>query len=483
MALGVGTLLDGRYELEGPLGRGGMASVYRARDRRLGRPVVVKVLDEGRRDGADAAWREDLVIARLAHPHIVGIYDSGALGDGRPYLVMELLDGEPVSRLAPLPVVRALAIAAEVAAAVAYAHERGVVHCDITPGNVLIDAFGHARLTDFGVACADRAPTGAVVHGSAAYLAPERLGGAPTGRATDIYALGALLYFLLAGRPPYPGRRPEDVLAQARHGLPPPLSTLVPAVPPAVEAIVRRALALDPAGRYPSATALADAIMAFGRAAGDRTRALTVAAAADDTAVLPPATADPSSPPRAGSTAVARAGGAVAAGLLVAVLALGLVIARPGRNDETGPPAAGSPVASARPESPGAGEGTAPPAPAGRLVPVAPLRLDRLTVARGETLTGTVTYRNTGATAVTIRDLVLAARPPGGTNAGGPYLDLAPNQGGATVAPGATITLTARRTILPADPQGGWYAYSTWQDGAGVWHDAPAAQEVPFTVR
>ncbi len=249
-ALTSGTVLEGRYELEEPLGRGGMATVYRARDRRLDRPVAIKVLDDrGPQDAAGTAFREDRLTARLAHPHIVGVYDSGETPDGRPYLVMELIAGDPVSGLAPLPAGQALAIAEEVTDAVAYAHGQGVVHCDIKPQNVLLDAFGRARLTDFGVASATAAPVGEVVYGSASYIAPERLRGAPTSPAVDIYALGATLYFLLSGRPPYQGRGAEEIIAQLQAGPPPPLVTLAPGVPPAVDAIVRRAMAPDPAGR------------------------------------------------------------------------------------------------------------------------------------------------------------------------------------------------------------------------------------------
>ena len=298
-ALTLGMVLDGRYELVEQLGRGGMASVYRARDRRLDRPVALKVLHEAHQDEAGAAFREDQVTAQLAHPHIVGVYDSGTTPDGRPFLVMELIDGEPIDRLAPPTIERALEIAEEVAAAVAHAHERGIVHCDIKPQNVLLDALGQAKLTDFGVASADKSPVGEVVYGSASYIAPERLRGAPTSPAVDIYALGGLLYFLISGRPPYTGTSGAEIIAQVTAGPPPPLTSLVPAVPPAVDAIVRRAMAPAPADRYPSAAALRQAIVDVRRAAGEHTRGFGVTpAAAADTAVLP---AVPATTPTSGS--------------------------------------------------------------------------------------------------------------------------------------------------------------------------------------
>lgn len=235
-----------------------MATVYRARDRRLDREVAIKVLDGA--EPATSAWREDRITARVDHPNVVGVYDSGATPDGRSFLVMELIAGEPVSRLAPLPPARALAIAEDVAAAIAYAHEQGVIHCDLKPQNVLLDSFGRARLTDFGVASADNTPVGAAVYGSASYIPPERLRGAPASPAVDIYALGALLYYLIVGRPPYAGASAAAIVAQVRSGPPPPLALLVPGAGPAVEAIVRRAMAPEPADRYPSAAAVRDAL-------------------------------------------------------------------------------------------------------------------------------------------------------------------------------------------------------------------------------
>lgn len=291
-----GTILDGRYELLDQLDQGGMATVYRARDLRLERPVAVKVLEEARRDVAGLAFREDRLTARLNHPHIVSVYDGGTTPDGQPFLVMELIDGRPVTDLAPLPVGQALRIAEDVAAAVAYTHERGIVHCDIKPQNVLLDRHGQAKLADFGIASADRAPSGAIVHGSAPYLAPERLRGAPVSPAVDIYALGGTLAFLLSGRHPGDGPPPD--------------------LPPDAAAIVRRATAADPGDRYPTAAALRDDLAALRHASGQPTSALrivpapataagpgTTAAAADRT----PTTALPGTPHAATTTVLPAA--------------------------------------------------------------------------------------------------------------------------------------------------------------------------------
>ena len=275
-ALMSSTILDDRYEVLDQIDRGGMATVYRALDHRLDRFVAIKVLDDARRDEAGIAFREDRLTARLAHPHIVAVYDSGTTASGQPFLVMELIDGRPVSELAPLPVGQALRIAEDVAAAVAYTHERGIVHCDIKPQNILLDGYGRAKLTDFGIASADHAPTGRIVYGSAPYLAPERLRGALVGPAVDIYALGATLYFLLAGQPPHHGRTTDEVLTQAQMGHPRPLAALVPEISPIVEAIVRRAMAVEPDDRYPSAAALCDDLAALRRSSGQTTSALRV---------------------------------------------------------------------------------------------------------------------------------------------------------------------------------------------------------------
>ena len=267
------TIAD-RYELGERLGHGGMAEVRLATDRRLGREVAVKLLRGDLAEQSTARRRfeaEARTAARLSHPNIVTVYDSGTMPDGKPYLVMELIEGEPVARLAPLSPGRALELAEQVAGALAYMHARGVVHCDLTPQNVLVDAFGQAKLTDFGVASADAAPVGEVVYGSAAYLAPERLRGAPTSPAVDLYALGATLYHLLTGRPPYAARDPSELLARVETGPPSPVSAVVPGVPPAVDDLVARALAPDPADRYPSAEAFREAIAAAGRAAEGRT--------------------------------------------------------------------------------------------------------------------------------------------------------------------------------------------------------------------
>lgn len=263
--IGEGTLLAGRYRLQERLGQGGMATVYRAHDTRLDRPVAVKILTGHDRHAATLAAREAHLAARVAHPHIVEVYDRGHTPDARPFLVLRLIVGPPSAGALPMPPARAVTLGIEVAAALAHAHAHGIVHGDVTPQNILLDPARGAQLTDFGVASTIAATPGAPIYGAAAYVAPERLRGAPPTPATDIYALGATLYHLLAALPPYAGDSGAATAAQVLAGPPVPLRVLAPALPPAVVAVIDRALARDPADRYPSAEALRSALVAARR--------------------------------------------------------------------------------------------------------------------------------------------------------------------------------------------------------------------------
>ncbi|BCY05458.1 serine/threonine-protein kinase [Actinoplanes sp. L3-i22] len=256
--------LAGRYRLVEKLGTGGMSVVWRGFDETLGREVAVKVLAPQLatdRTFRDRLRQEALAAARLCHPHITGIYDFGeALLSEHltvPYVVMELNDGESVGarigRQGSLDWREAVMVCAEVASALATAHARGVVHRDVTPANVMLTGSG-AKVVDFGISAVvgqrDAGPDGSLL-GTPAYLAPERLGGAPVSPATDVYALGLLLYRALTGRMPWPAENTTQALRAHLYADPEPVPEL-PGMPVAVADLCLRCLAKDPVDRPPS---------------------------------------------------------------------------------------------------------------------------------------------------------------------------------------------------------------------------------------
>jgi tetratricopeptide (TPR) repeat protein/predicted Ser/Thr protein kinase len=262
--------LEDRYEVLGELGRGGMGVVYRARQAGLNRDVAVKMILSG--EFADAEERsrfrrEAEAAGRLQHPNIVQIHEVGA-GSDRPYISMELVEGGSLEeKLAqnPLLPLHAARLAETLARATHYAHERGIIHRDLKPANVLLAADGTPKITDFGLAkhLADggtsRTRTGAVL-GTPSYMAPERALGQSqhTGPAVDIYALGALLYEALTGRPPFLGSSPLDTLEQVRTREPLPPRRLQPKIPGDLETICLKCLQKDARKRYASALDLAE---------------------------------------------------------------------------------------------------------------------------------------------------------------------------------------------------------------------------------
>jgi serine/threonine-protein kinase len=229
-------VLGGSIEVEDEIGRGGMGAVYRAQHRGLGRRVAVKFLPPAL--AAQTAFRERFArearaLGRLDHPHIVGVHDCGE-EDGQPYIVMEYVDGAPLAAQMPLPVDRALAIGAQVCDALAYAHAHGVVHRDIKPDNILVDAAGRVKVADFGIARLVDGDARLITApeqtaGTPHYQSPEALAGAPPDPRMDLYALGVVLYQLITGRLP--------------------LGDFAP-LPGRLDGVVRRALATDPARRY-----------------------------------------------------------------------------------------------------------------------------------------------------------------------------------------------------------------------------------------
>ncbi|MCB9564542.1 MAG: protein kinase [Kofleriaceae bacterium] len=281
------------YRIDGELGRGGMGRVLRARDRRVGRAVAIKEVLGGGGALAMRFEREAMITARLQHPAIVPVYECGRWPDGEPFYAMKLVAGRPLdavvagaadfaARAALLPHVIA------VCEALAYAHDRGVVHRDLKPANVLCGDYGETVVIDWGLAKdlsvegadarttvpddADPIGTGATDvthHGSAigtpAYMPPEQARGEPVDARADVYALGALLYHVLAGAPPYHGLRgASDVLEHLLTGrAPAPVADRAPEAPAELAAIVARAMQPEPAARYPSARELAEDLRRF----------------------------------------------------------------------------------------------------------------------------------------------------------------------------------------------------------------------------
>ncbi len=261
-------LLGGRYELDGIVGRGGMAEVFRARDIRLDRIVAVKTLrDDLARDQTFQARfrREAQSAASLNHPSIVAVYDTGEDMVGHtpvPYIVMEYVDGRTLRdllrddrRLLPE---RALEITDGVLRALDYSHRNGIVHRDIKPGNVMLTRAGDVKVMDFGIARAvsDAQATmtqTAQVIGTAQYLSPEQARGERVDARSDLYSTGCLLYELLVGRPPFTGDSPVAIAYQHVRENPVPPSRLDPEIPPWADSIVLKAMAKDPADRYQSA--------------------------------------------------------------------------------------------------------------------------------------------------------------------------------------------------------------------------------------
>jgi len=255
--------LRDRYVVEREAGRGGMATVYQARDRKLGREVAIKVVSPSVMTAVagERFLREIRITAQLQHPNILSLIDSGEAA-GLLYSVMPFVDGESLrERLLgeQLPLGEALLLAREVAEALDYAHHRGIIHRDVKPENILLSN-GHALVADFGIARAIGLASGnsltakGLPIGTAAYMSPEQAQGATSGDPrSDVYSLGCVLYEMLTGRMAFGGASLREVLAKQATGQPDPVQAIRPEVPDAVVAIVTRALAKQPDERYQSA--------------------------------------------------------------------------------------------------------------------------------------------------------------------------------------------------------------------------------------
>jgi hypothetical protein len=337
---GRGRLLGNRYELLVPLASGGMGRVWRARDTLLERPVAVKVLRS--EFTGDATFRarfraEAQHTAALHHPNIASVFDYGELqqdGELHAYLVMELVEGETLAALLEregrLDAARARDVLRQTSAALAAAHAAGVVHRDVKPGNVLVGTDGVVKITDFGIAwSASSVPltgTGQVV-GTAHYLSPEQAGGGKATPASDVYALGVVAYECLTGRRAFDGENSVQIALKQLREEPAPLP---PDVPAGLRALVERAMAKDPAVRFPDGAALRAAVDAVGDVP---TTARIGMAGRNGTAVLPlplaPAAPAPAAAPTPASSRwrSRRAPVPLLLGALAALIVIAVVVA------------------------------------------------------------------------------------------------------------------------------------------------------------
>ncbi|MEX5721231.1 Stk1 family PASTA domain-containing Ser/Thr kinase [Geodermatophilus maliterrae] len=292
-------VLGERYEIGGVLGRGGMAEVHRGRDLRLGREVAVKVLrsDLARDPSFQVRFRREAqAAASLNHPAIVAVYDTGedrTPSGATPYIVMEYVEGETLRdvlrREGVLPPERAMSLAADTCAALDFSHRNGIVHRDVKPGNVMITPQGTVKVMDFGIARAvsDSAATmtsTAAVIGTAQYLSPEQARGEAVDARSDVYSVGCLLYELVTGAPPFTGDSPVSVAYQHVREDPRLPSSINPAIPPDLDAILLKALSKNPANRYQSAADMRNDLLRS--LAGQRVEATPVMGDEEKTTIL-----------------------------------------------------------------------------------------------------------------------------------------------------------------------------------------------------
>jgi serine/threonine protein kinase len=262
----------GAFAVLEPIGKGGMGVVYRGRDTARGRDVAIKLLAAPSLKGSRAEARllaEARAVAAVDHPAVCGLIETGELPDGRTFLVLPYYEGETLkSRLAraPLPAAEAVRIAAEVARGLVAAHGCDIIHRDIKPANLMLGADGQVRILDFGIAklAGMQLTRTGERPGTIHYMSPEQALGAPVDARTDLWALGVVLFEMLAGRRPFEGANVAEVAAALVHDPIPDLTVLAPTVPPPLARIVARLLERDPAARYASAGEVVEKLRGVG---------------------------------------------------------------------------------------------------------------------------------------------------------------------------------------------------------------------------
>jgi eukaryotic-like serine/threonine-protein kinase len=352
--LDIGAVVDGRYRIVSRLGSGGMADVYCAEDEQLGRKVALKVLY--RRFSEDGEFverfrREASSAAGLQHQNVVSVYDRGEF-DGTYWIAMEYLEGRSLKRViqeeGPLAPARAIDLAIQILRAAKFAHRRGIIHRDLKPHNVIVDAEGRAKVTDFGIARAgasDMTQTGSIM-GTAQYLSPEQAQGHAVSAQSDIYSIGIILYEMLTGRLPFDGESAVTIALKQVSEQPVPPSQLNPAVTPGLEAAVMRALAKDPAQRFPDADAFIAALQGEEVPPTDAT-AIVPAPAPVPAAVVTERVVEPLPPPVDPEEEGSRWWAWVIGLLLVAALIVGGLLLLNGNKKVTVPDTVGASQAAA----------------------------------------------------------------------------------------------------------------------------------------
>ncbi len=336
----IGETLNGRYEILELLGTGGMSSVYKANDSNLGRVVAVKIIHQHLSSNPDFLRRfedEATAVAQLRHPNIVQVYDFDTL-DGTAFIVFEFVAGENLqemlARLAAagrrMPVDDCVRIAGKVANALDYAHNRGLIHRDVKPANIIVDVHGEVFLTDFGIVKIiggiEHTVTGAVV-GTARYMSPEQIRGGTLDSRTDLYSLGVTMFEMTSGRPPYEA---DSAMTLMMMHVNDPVPNLAEAgVPSPLDAVIRRSLAKDPEDRYSTAGDLAADLLAVDTTAAPATQ-MPVEATPDPDPAPDPAQPESAAPATEKSGGSRRLIAMIVGGLAAVALIAGVVFALAG---------------------------------------------------------------------------------------------------------------------------------------------------------